>query len=219
MKILSFDVSGDYSSIALLNSDEVNSFTQTHERKNRPNWDELFSKVGFDSKKDFNGLNAIAFARGPGSYTALRITASFLKAIAVVKKLPLIPISNLKAIAHEASNWINESEVIILVTIKADQNECYFGSFKKTSKGIEITEEESIMSMEVIYKMAKKKNVYFAGNGWPESINSNPKYLSNVLGGAEAIAILAKHELEVGEEFDPANANPVYLKTLEYQKK
>ena len=92
MKILSFDVSGDYSSIALLNSDEVNSFTQTHERKNRPNWDELFSKVGFDSKKDFNGLNAIAFARGPGSYTALRITASFLKAIAVVKKLPLIPI-------------------------------------------------------------------------------------------------------------------------------
>jgi hypothetical protein len=30
---------------------------------------------------------------------------------------------------------------------------------------------------------------------------------------------LAKHELEVGEEFDPVNANPVYLKTLEYQKK
>ena len=67
--------------------------------------------------------------------------------------------------------------------------------------------------------MAKKKNVYFAGNGRPESINSNPKYLSNVLGGAEAIAILAKHELEVSEEFDPANANPVYLKTPEYQKK
>ena len=161
MKILSFDVSGDYSSIALLNSDEVNSFTQTHERKKRPNWDELFSKVGFDSSKDFNGLNAIAFAQGPGSYTALRITASFLKAIAVVKILPLIPISNLKAIAHEASYWINESEVIIFVTIKADQNECYFGSFKKTSKGIEIKEEESIMSMEDIYKTAKKKNVYF----------------------------------------------------------
>jgi tRNA A37 threonylcarbamoyladenosine modification protein TsaB len=86
MKILSFDVSGDYSSIALLNSDEVNSFTQTHERKKRPTWDELFSKVGFDSSKDFNGLNAIAFAQGPGSYTALRITASFFNNSNSLKK-------------------------------------------------------------------------------------------------------------------------------------
>ena len=30
MKILSLDVSGNYSSIAMLDGDEVNSFTQTH---------------------------------------------------------------------------------------------------------------------------------------------------------------------------------------------
>ena len=82
MKILSFDVSGNYSSISLLNDDEANTFTQSHGRKDRPDWDKLFASIGFDSKEGFNNLDALAFACGPGSYTALRITASFLKAIA-----------------------------------------------------------------------------------------------------------------------------------------
>jgi len=41
MKILSFDVSGNYSSISFLNNEEVNTFTQTHDRKERPGWDKL----------------------------------------------------------------------------------------------------------------------------------------------------------------------------------
>jgi len=36
MKVLSLDVSGNYSSISLLHDDEVNTFTQTHDRKDRP---------------------------------------------------------------------------------------------------------------------------------------------------------------------------------------
>ena len=87
MKILSFDVSGNYSSISFLNNEEVNTFTQTHDRKERPDWDKLFESIGFESNEGFDVLNGIAFACGPGSYTALRITASFLKAIAEVKKL------------------------------------------------------------------------------------------------------------------------------------
>ena len=118
MKILSLDVSGNYSSISLLNEDEVNTFTQTHDRKDRPDWDKLFSRIGFDSKKGFDTLDGLAFACGPGSYTALRITASFLKAIAEVKELPLISISNLESIAHQASQWIDAVETKIYVEKK-----------------------------------------------------------------------------------------------------
>ena len=67
MKILSLDVSGNYSSISLLNNDEVNTFTQTHARKDRPDWDKLFSSISFNSKVDFDGLDGLAFACGPGS--------------------------------------------------------------------------------------------------------------------------------------------------------
>ena len=82
MKVLSLDVSGNYSSISLLHDDEVNTFTQTHDRKDRPDWDKLFASIGFDSKEGFDSLDGMAFACCPGSYTALRITASFLNSIA-----------------------------------------------------------------------------------------------------------------------------------------
>jgi tRNA threonylcarbamoyladenosine biosynthesis protein TsaB len=219
MKILAFDISGTYSSIALLDGNEVNGFTQTHERKHRPEWDELFTRVNFDSLKDFDTLDALAFAQGPGSYTALRITASFLKSIAVIKNIPLIPVSNLKSLAYEASQWIDSDNASIVAAIEADKNESYFGSFSKSSINIEATAEESVLSMEELSSYETNSSIYFVGSGWPKNIQDDPQYLPFAKPGAEAIAALAKSELEAGKSFDPELANPVYLKTPEYKKK
>ena len=218
MKILSLDVSGNYSSISLLNEDEVNTFTQTHDRKDRPDWDKLFSSIGFDSTKDFDSLDGMAFARGPGSYTALRITASFLKAIAEVKKLPLIAISNLESIAHEASNWIDKIETKIYVAIEADTNESYFCSYQKNDYQLNPISAEGLLQMEELSDLLNKDDCYFAGTGWPKAAENNPQFLSQALGSAEPIATIAKTRLETGEIFLPENANPVYLKTPDYKK-
>ena len=218
MNILSFDVSGNYSSISLLNNDEVNTFTQTHDRKDRPDWDKLFSSIGFDSKDDFDELDALAFACGPGSYTALRITASFLKAIAEVKKLPLIPISSLESIALEASHWIDEAEARIFVAIEADTKESYFCSYQKNNQKLNPISDEGVMQMTELLELLKKDDCYFAGTGWPKAEVINPKLLGEVNGSAEPIAIIAKTRLETGKNFLPENANPVYLKTPDYKK-
>ena len=218
MKILSLDVSGNYSSIAMLNDDEVNSFTQTHDRKDRPNWDKLFTSIGFDSKEGFENLDGLAFACGPGSYTALRITASFLKAIAEVKKLPLIAISNLESIGHEASNWIDKIETKIYVAIEADTNESYFCSYQKNDHQLNPISAEGLLQMEELSDLLNKDDCYFAGTGWPKAAENNPQFLSQALGSAEPIATIAKTRLETGEIFLPENANPVYLKTPDYKK-
>ena len=218
MKILSLDVSGNYSSISMLNDDEVNTFTQTHDRKDRPDWDKLFSSIGFDSTKDFDSLDGMAFARGPGSYTALRITASFLKAIAEVKKLPLIAISNLESIAHEASNWIDKIETKIYVAIEADTNESYFCSYQKNDHQLNPISAEGLLQMEELSDLLNKDDCYFAGTGWPKAAENNPQFLSQALGSAEPIATIAKTRLETGKIFLPENANPVYLKTPDYKK-
>ena len=218
MKILSLDVSGNYSSISMLNDDEVNTFTQTHDRKDRPDWDKLFSSIGFDSTKDFDSLDGMAFARGPGSYTALRITASFLKAIAEVKKLPLIAISNLESIAHEASNWIDKIETKIYVAIEADTNESYFCSYQKNDHKLNPISAEGVLQMEELSDLLKRDDCYFAGTGWPKAAENNPQFLSQAIGSAEPIATIAKTRLETGENFLPENANPVYLKTPFYKK-
>ena len=218
MKILSLDVSGNYSSISMLNDDEVNTFTQTHDRKDRPDWDKLFSSISFDSTKDFDSLDGMAFARGPGSYTALRITSSFLKAIAEVKKLPLIAISNLESIAHEASNWIDKIETKIYVAIEADTNESYFCSYQKNDHQLNPISAEGLLQMEELSDLLNKDDCYFAGTGWPKAAENNPQFLSQALGSAEPIATIAKTRLETGEIFLPENANPVYLKTPDYKK-
>ena len=202
----------------MLNDDEVNTFTQTHDRKDRPDWDKLFSSIGFDSTKDFDSLDGIAFARGPGSYTALRITASFLKAIAEVKKLPLIAISNLESIAHEASNWIDKIETKIYVAIEADTNESYFCSYQKNDHQLNPISAEGLLQMEELSDLLNKDDCYFAGTGWPKAAENNPQFLSQALGSAEPIATIAKTRLETGEIFLPENANPVYLKTPDYKK-
>ena len=218
MKILSLDVSGNYSSISLLNDQEVNTFTQTHARKDRPDWDKLFSSINFNSKEDFDSLDGLAFACGPGSYTALRITASFLKAIAEVKKLPLIAISNLESIAHEASNWIDETEAKIYVAIEADINESYFCSYQKNNHKLNPISAEGVLPMKDLSTLLKNDDCYFAGTGWPKAAENNPQFLSQACGSAEPIATIAMTRLESGESFLPENANPVYLKTPDYKK-
>ena len=218
MKILSLDVSGNYSSISLLNEDEVNTFTQTHDRKDRPDWDKLFSRIGFDSKKGFDTLDGLAFACGPGSYTALRITASFLKAIAEVKELPLIAISNLESIAHQASQWIDAVEAKIYVAIEADSKESYFCSYYKNKDELTPSSNESVVGMDELTGLVNKEDCYFAGTGWPIEVTKCSNFLSQAAGSAESIASLAKKKLETGESFLPENANPVYLKTPDYQK-
>ena len=218
MKILSFDVSGNYSSISFLNNEEVNTFTQTHDRKERPDWDKLFDSIGFDSGEGFDVLNCIAFACGPGSYTALRITASFLKAIAEIKKLPLVPISNLESIAKESSYWINENKAKIFVTIEADAIESYFCSYEKNNDEVLAIEEESVIKMDHLLKILDEEDCYFAGSGWPEQIEKHPNFLSQAIGSAESIAIIAKKKLETNQDFLPEDANPVYLKIPNYKK-
>ena len=218
MKILSLDVSGNYSSISMLNDDEVNTFTQTHDRKDRPDWDKLFSSIGFDSTKDFDSLDGMAFACGPGSYTALRITASFLKAIAEVKKLPLIAISNLLSMAHEASQWIDEADANIYVALEADKKESYFCSYQKNNHKLTPLLAEGIMQMDELLELLKKDDCYFVGTGWPTAAENHKQFLDQVIGSAEPIAIIAKQSLETGESFLPEDANPIYLKTPEYKK-
>ena len=84
MNILSFDVSGNYSSISLLNNDEVNTFTQSHDRKDRPDWDKLFSSIDF-------ATNIFANNRGPSKVLTFAVCN-------LIKSSPLLQLKFLEKI-------------------------------------------------------------------------------------------------------------------------
>ena len=94
MKILAIKSSGDRTGISLMLNDEINSFTMDHDRKDRPNWDMFLDNIGHKKIFNLSEIDLFAFENNQNSFTATRITASFLKGIAIALKKPLISIED-----------------------------------------------------------------------------------------------------------------------------
>ena len=63
MNILAMQSSGDQTSVSVMLDEEINSFSLTHARKDRPDWDMFLFNVGF--KRDFELKDIDLFAFGP----------------------------------------------------------------------------------------------------------------------------------------------------------
>ena len=74
------------------------------------------------------------------------------------------------------------------------------------------------MQMGELSEFLTDENCYFAGTGWPLELKNSTNFLSQVIGSAEPVALIAKEKLETNKIFLPENANPIYLKTPEYKK-
>ena len=94
MKILAIKSSGDRTGISLMLNDEINSFTMDHDRKDRPNWDMFLDNIGHKKIFNLREIDLFAFENNQNSFTATRITATYLKGIATALKKPLISIEN-----------------------------------------------------------------------------------------------------------------------------
>ena len=94
MKILAIKSSGDRTAIGIMLNDEINSFSMDHGRKDRPNWEMFLENVGHKKVFNLNEIDLFAFENNQNSYTATRITASYLKGISAALKKPLISIED-----------------------------------------------------------------------------------------------------------------------------
>jgi tRNA threonylcarbamoyladenosine biosynthesis protein TsaB len=73
-------------------------------------------------------LDGIAFGRGPGSFTGLRIAAAVAQGLAAPSNLPLLPVSSLLCLAQGALR--GEGVTHALVCIDAHMGELYWGEFE-----------------------------------------------------------------------------------------
>jgi len=215
MKILGFDLAANYSSIAIQAGDEFNGFTQIHDVRARPAWEDLFAGIGFSTPDDFKDLDAISFAQGPGSYTALRNIATFLKPIAHLNKIPLIPISSLQAFALSAFDFMEDPHQKVHAAIDAQKGTCYFASYAFVD-GIPqpITKEEVV---DVSMLPQKGSDGYCIGNAWKDYSNAIT-HLSEVTPHAGSVCRLASLADLQSNTFLPSEANPVYLEPLTFRK-
>lgn len=132
LTLLALDTSTEACSVALLYNGEktyLNELAQrTHAKRILPMVDEILT----DSGLKLNQLDALAFGRGPGSFTGVRVGAAIAQGLALGADLPVIPISNLTAMAQAAFELYQAENVA--AAIDARMNEVYFSQLVHEKK-------------------------------------------------------------------------------------
>lgn len=147
MLLLGIDTSGKTASAALLDTDtevilaETTLYTQkTHSQVIMPAVKELLVQTG----KEMSDLGGIAVAKGPGSYTGLRIGVAAVKAMCFALGIECCGVSTLKGLAY---NNIAFRGTICSV-MKARGELVYACAYKSDGYGLEPLFEEKIMSRD-----------------------------------------------------------------------
>ncbi|MDF9392274.1 MULTISPECIES: tRNA (adenosine(37)-N6)-threonylcarbamoyltransferase complex dimerization subunit type 1 TsaB [Methylococcus] len=100
-----------------------------HNRLILPMLESLLAEAGIA----LGGVDAVAFGRGPGSFTGVRIAAGVAQGIAFALDLPVAPVSTLAALADEA---ITETGCeYAFPCIDARMAEVYFAVYRRDAEG------------------------------------------------------------------------------------
>lgn len=218
MNLLAFELSTDLCSVALLVDGESR---QLAEKGNRPSRrilamaDELLVEAGLR----VTAMDAIAFGRGPGAFTGLRIAAGVAQGLAFGAELPVVPVSSLAALAQRATE--DHGAVQTVAVLDARMNEIYAGSFRAGSNGlVQAVGDEQLLPPESLE--IPGADWTGAGPGWsayPALAGKLTSVLPEVVPDAAAVARLGAVIFAAEGGVDAADAMPVYLRdTVAWQK-
>ncbi|USD61114.1 MULTISPECIES: tRNA (adenosine(37)-N6)-threonylcarbamoyltransferase complex dimerization subunit type 1 TsaB [Vibrio] len=225
-KILAIDTATENCSVALLVGDKTYSRSELaprdHTKKVLPMVDELLKEADLT----LTDLDALAFARGPGSFTGVRICIGIAQGLGFGADLPMIGISTLKAMAQGAYRIAQATNVAS--AIDARMNEVYWGRFERLESGDwqEVDQEQVIPPSVLVENIVADEHTWTtAGTGWdaysePLSTLAITTQASEVLyPEAQDIAYLAQFELAKGNTVPAEEASPVYLRDTVAWKK
>ena len=158
-------------------------------------------------------LDAIAFGRGPGAFTGVRIAVGVVQGLAYGAELPVVGISNLAAVAEQ----VRSGGEAVLVCMDARMNEVYWVAYKGGPTGALLHEvrPEAVGPWTTIDVDPDAVDV-IAGTGlsaYPGLAARFAKARQVVtLPRAREILLLGEHALRAGRAGTAFDAQPVYLR-------
>lgn len=149
MKILGIDTSGLVGAVAIADGDLLLSqfsiqYKTTHSEILMPMLDDVCKKIHLDLKS----IDAIAVAKGPGSFTGLRIGSATAKGLALALDKPIIPIPTVDGIAYN----LYGVEKIICPMMDARRNQVYTGLYTFVAGTPEEKSLERKFEMQIIHE-------------------------------------------------------------------
>lgn len=217
-RFLAIDTSTEACSVALSDGVQVvEQFIDTpreHVQRLLPMIDALLA----DHQTSLSDLDAIAFGRGPGSFTGLRIGISVVQGLAFGANLPVLPVSTLAALAQSFVSDSIATGSYICASIDARMDEIYCGWFRVgTDRLVHAADDEVVCAPERMPSIDSAASIkYGVGSGWGyQSRIPRMEFASIVptqLPHASAIALLGARLWSDGLRLSADDAQPVYLR-------
>ena len=218
MKLLAIDTSTEACSAALYVAGDIRERFQIAPREHAalilPMIDELLAEAGLSLSR----LDALAFGRGPGSFTGVRIATGVVQGLAFGAELPVVPVSSLAALAQGVYREHNHPDV--LAAIDARMGEVYWAAYRlDNSSHVALHGDELVCKPEKVPLPAIDTWIG-AGSGWQAHSERLQQRLNGTIIGwlpdsyphARDVAALGVVGVERGLAVTAEQALPVYLR-------
>jgi tRNA threonylcarbamoyladenosine biosynthesis protein TsaB len=131
MKLLAFDTSTEVMSIAVQHGSQVFTHTGAGGSLASANLIPAIQSLMQQAGLQFAQLDAIAFGRGPGSFTGLRTACSVAQGLAFAADVKVLPIDTLMAVAEEAHHSLPAAQQpkIVCAALDARMGELYYAYY------------------------------------------------------------------------------------------
>lgn len=226
MKILAVDSSGLVASVAILEdynliAEYTLNYKKTHSQTLLPMVDEIVKMT----ETDLDTIDAIAVAKGPGSFTGLRIGTATVKGLGLALGKPVIGIPTVEGLAMNLYN----TKGLICPLMDARRNQVYTGIYRFQNNQLLVVKDQVAVGIEEIIGALNiiGEDVVFLGDGVPVykevikkyamvSYSFAPAHVSKQRAGA--IAVRAAYYWKKGEFMDAAVFVPEYLRLSQAER-
>ncbi|WP_288412531.1 tRNA (adenosine(37)-N6)-threonylcarbamoyltransferase complex dimerization subunit type 1 TsaB [uncultured Acinetobacter sp.] len=214
MKVLALETANEQCSVALIDQHQE-LFFQLDDRAKAQTQTILpmIEAALRDTQTELHELTAIAFSRGPGSFSGVRINAAVTQALAWANDLPVIAVSTLQALAQAAYQTHQLQQVTAV--LDARMQEVYLANYVLDDAGImQLDGEERLLN----YADAQAAAQFTVVGSGAHLIATTETQVAAVQPNAHHIALLARHYAANEQWVTAEQALPVYLRDNAWKK-
>ena len=213
MNILALETSTEYCSVALWQDGAIVERCELVGQKHSELLMQMLDDVLQDAGLRVQGVDGIAFGKGPGSFTGVRIACGVAQGLALGANLPVAGVCTLQALA-EASG-----KPRIIAALDARMGEIYHAAYEKQGDDWAALSEPRLCKPQDA-PLVPGDDWFGAGSGFAaHGIALTERYAAQLQGvdgaavpQAAAIAALGAAQFAQGGGVDAAEALPLYLR-------
>lgn len=204
-----------YISVALLVGDKEYIAEEYSERGHEGIILNLMDMVFAEAEITKRDIELLAFGRGPGAFTGIRVATALTQGLAVGLGLPVVPVSDLLNVAYQQNQKTGQQT--IAACFDARMKEVYAALFDFSADEVRYVQEETLVKPEGFKYQGNR--LVGVGNGFSEF----PELVAqleldteqsdfDLVPTALATATLGRIDFANGKAVEAADALPVYLR-------